>query len=146
MDRFKNKTFNKLRLFFLATLFTLMLSVYLYNNYTIYDQLIKRSSKSFLIKNALTFSDYIFNQFDLIKSLSKKALNDDEIISIEMSGSDVKELNNTLEGLNDKIFINDKEKKWRKAKLLLGNSKEKIKYKIHGTSTTPFKKEEFHLE
>ena len=86
MDRFKNKTFNKLRLFFLATLFTLMLSVYLYNNYTIYDQLIKRSSKSFLIKNALTFSDYIFNQFDLIKSLSKKALNDDEIISIEMSG------------------------------------------------------------
>ena len=124
MDRFKNKTFNKLRLFFLATLFTLMLSVYLYNNYTIYDQLIKRSSKSFLIKNALTFSDYIFNQFDLIKSLSKKALNDDEIISIEMSGSDVKELNNTLEGLNDKIFINDKEKKWRKAKLLLGNSKE----------------------
>ena len=127
MDRFKNKTFNKLRLFFLATLFTLMLSIYFYNNYTIYDQLIKISSKSFLIKNALTFSDYIFNQFDLIKSLSKKALNDDEIISIEMSGSDVKELNNTLEGLNDKIFINDKEKKWRKAKLLLDNSKEKNK-------------------
>ena len=112
-----------------------------------YSRLVQISTKIPYGSNILLRFDSFINEIDFIRSLKKERLSDSDIIDLKLSSSDLKQLNDDLDKIlnSNSSFIRDEDKKWRKGKILVDGQLEKMKYKFHGTATTPFKKGGFSL-
>ena len=79
------------------------------------------------------------NEFDFTKIYKKEELPNDDYIDLTLSGDDLNHISKSMKLFIDEGYIRDEFNPWRKAKVLIDNKKEKIKYKFHGTSVTPLK-------
>jgi len=79
----------------------------------------------------------IFNNIDVRKLFINK--NKEDIIDLKLSIDDIKELDNAYK-CSHQDFLHDECKLWRKAKFKYGEFQTKIKLKVSGTSTTPYRR------
>ena len=119
-------------------LFILILSVSLYST----DYRVNNYINNFLYK--LPGGRYIettiiniFNAIDLRKLFIKN--NKEDRIDLKLSLDDIKEFDKVYK-CSDKNFLRDECKRWRKANFKNEEFQTKIKLKISGTSTTPYRR------
>ena len=88
---------------------------------------------------------YFANEFDLKRIYYKIKEEEPQSLNLKMSSSDYADIKSQIEVFKKKRFIKDELNYWRKSKLIENNNQFNIKYKFHGTSTTPLKQSFFSL-
>lgn len=79
------------------------------------------------------------NELNFTREFKAENLSDDDYIDLTLSGDDLNHISNSMKLFIDEGYIRDELNPWRKAKVIVNNKNEKIKYKFHGTSVYPLK-------
>ena len=114
---------------------------FLYYNNDFYANAIKLSTKYPRIEKIINFTDQLYNEIDLRKYIGESFLPEAKIVRLYLTGSDLKNINQQIENFKKIGFIKDELNYWRKAKLKVNGSEEKVQYKFHGTSISPISKQ-----
>ena len=89
--------------------------------------------------SVIKIGDKIINEFDIIKFFKRSYIHNPDVIDIKLSPSDLKFYQLQRKKLSSKVYINNNEKKWKKAKIIIDGKKSNIKIKLHGSSTSYIK-------
>jgi hypothetical protein len=126
--------------------------IFLFNQDSKYEKILKLQKKlhsESVVGTLYNFGfetiEYIVNEFDLTRAYYKITTQEPKAINLIMSSSDYADIKSQLEVFKKKGFIKDELNYWRKAKLNEKKKQFSIKYKFHGTSVTPLKKDFFNL-
>jgi hypothetical protein len=129
--------FNFSILFSILFLFLIFIVSLVYYNNNFYSEAIKVSKKYSKIEKIIDLADSFFNEIDLRKYIGESFLPETKIVRLYLTGSDLKNINQQIENFKNIGFIKDELNYWRKAKLKVDGSEEKVQYKFHGTSISP---------
>ena len=116
--------------------FLLIISFFYYSD-DYYSDAIKLSKKYPELQKVIDFTDFIYNEIDLRKYIGESFLPENKIVRLYLTGSDLKNINQQINNFKNIGFIKDELNFWRKATLKVDGTKEKVKYKFHGTSISP---------
>lgn len=119
----------RISLIFFGIIILLLASYY---NDTIYDKLVKSASHQYLVK----LIDSTVNEVDITRIFNQNELSNKKYVDLILSGDDLKDLQSKMHDFVNNGFIVDQDNNWRKAKVLIDGKKEKVKYKLHGTSVS----------
>lgn len=122
---------------FFFIIFFFLLTTFLYFNDKFYASANKIAKENPYFQKPLGYLDSFYNEIDIYKFLFKKNLDEEEIISLKLSGSDVREISEKAKLFKKVGYIKDELNGWKKAKIFIDNKEEKIKFKFHGTSISP---------
>ena len=124
---------------FFLVLFSLFFTSLSFTYYSdkYYALIIDLSAKYPYFHKPVQYLDKFYNEIDLNKFFKKSKLPENKIIRLQLTGSDVKDIQRQIEKFKKIGFIKDEYNNWRNAKILVKNKQEKIKYKFHGTSLSP---------
>ena len=113
----------------------------IYSNNSGYHLILKASERLPIVGTlALNFINNIENEVDVYKKIKNKQLPDNSYVNLILSPDDLKNLKKRLYKFLEEGFIRDEINSWRKAKVIIDGQKQKIQYKVHGTSVTPILK------
>ena len=82
----------------------------------------------------------LMTPFNIYKVTLKNSISRDKYIDIKLSPDELKYIQEKINYFFEAGFIEDSSNEWRSASTLIDGEYEAIKYKFHGTSTTPLQK------
>ena len=119
---------------------SVFITSFFYFNNSFYSKAIEISKDYPRFQKIIDLSDSFFNEIDLRKYLNESFLPETKLVRLYLTGSDLKNINEQIDKFKNIGFIRDELNYWRKAKIKVNGSEEKIKYKFHGTSISPLSK------
>ena len=125
-------TFLKFFLSFVISAF-FVLSFFYYNDRS-YNSALDSSKDNYYLSEILNLIDNFYNEIDIYKFFIRNNLEENNIIKLQLSGSDVKMINEQIELFKDVGYIKDELNVWRKGKIIVDKVEQDIKFKFHGTS------------
>ena len=81
----------------------------------------------------------IMTPFNFHKVILKNSLNSDDYVDLKLSINELKYIKEKIKYFLEVGFIEDHSNEWRNGSTLIDGKYENIKYKFHGTSTSPLK-------
>ena len=126
-----------LKVFVLIFLILFVLVTFTYYNDRFYKSAIELSKENPYFLKPLELLDNLYNELDLYKYIQKENLSESKVYRIQFSGSDVKKVKEQIEMFKEVGYIKDELNIWRKAKVIVNNKEQKVKFKLHGTSVSP---------
>jgi hypothetical protein len=84
--------------------------------------------------------DELMNEFDISRALSDVEIKNENYIDLDISKKNVRYIYSKMNFFLEKGFIKDEDNKWKKGRLKVNGALEDVKFKFHGTSTSPMKK------
>ena len=119
---------------------SVFITSFFYFNNSFYSKAIEISKDYPRFQKIIDLSDSFFNEIDLRKYLNESFLPETKLVRLYLTGSDLKNINEQIDKFKNIGFIRDELNYWRKAKIKVNGSEEKINYKFHGTSISPLSK------
>ena len=116
---------------------SISITSFFYFNDSFYSKAIEISKDYPRFQKIIDLSDSFFNEIDLRKYLNESFLPETKLVRLYLTGSDLKNINEQIDKFKNIGFIRDELNYWRKARLKVNGSEEKIKFKFHGTSISP---------